>query len=45
MIYRSKESGHGQSIINDIVKAHGGELDITTEEGNGSVFVISLPAV
>ncbi|MDZ7755070.1 MAG: two-component regulator propeller domain-containing protein [Rhodohalobacter sp.] len=38
-------TGLGLSITNDIVKAHGGELDIKTEEGNGSVFVISLPMV
>ena len=38
-------TGLGLSITNDIVKAHGGQLDIKTEKGNGSVFVISLPAV
>ncbi len=37
-------TGLGLSITNDIIKAHGGELNIKTEEGNGSVFVISLPA-
>ena len=36
-------TGLGLSITNDIVKAHGGQLDIKTEKGNGSVFVISLP--
>jgi len=38
-------TGLGLSITNDIVKAHGGQLDIKTEGGDGSVFVISLPAV
>jgi len=38
-------TGLGLSITNDIVKAHGGQLDIKTEEGNGSTFVISLPSV
>ena len=38
-------TGLGLSITNDIIKAHGGELKIKTEEGNGSVFVISLPMV
>ena len=38
-------TGLGLSITNDIIKAHGGQLDIKTEAGNGSVFVISLPAV
>ena len=38
-------TGLGLSITNDIIKAHGGDLEIKTEEGNGSVFVISLPVV
>jgi len=36
-------TGLGLSITNDIIKAHGGELKIQTEIGNGSVIVISLP--
>jgi len=36
-------TGLGLSITNDIIKAHGGSLDIKTEEGNGSLFIISLP--
>ena len=34
-----------QSVIQtiyDIVKAHGGELKVVTEEGEGSVFIIQL---
>ncbi|MEX2565661.1 MAG: ATP-binding protein [Cyclobacteriaceae bacterium] len=38
-------TGLGLSITNDIIKAHGGGLEIKTKEENGSVFVISLPAV
>jgi len=38
-------TGLGLSITNDIVKAHGGELKIKTEAGNGSVLEIMLPAV
>ena len=38
-------TGLGLSITNDIIKAHGGTIDIDTEEGIGSVFVISLPKV
>ena len=38
-------TGLGLSITNDIIKAHGGELKIKTEEGNGSVLIISLPLV
>ncbi|TVR26739.1 MAG: sensor histidine kinase, partial [Balneolaceae bacterium] len=36
-------TGLGLSITNDIIKAHGGGLDITSEPGKGSVFTISLP--
>ena len=37
-----------QSVIQtiyDIVKAHGGELKVETEEGEGSEFIIQLPVV
>ena len=27
----------------DIVKAHGGDLKVETEEGEGSEFIITLP--
>ena len=36
-------TGLGLSITNDIIKAHGGSLEIKTEQSNGSVFVVSLP--
>jgi len=38
-------TGLGLSITNDIIKAQGGTLEFKTEAGNGSVVVISLPAV
>ena len=38
-------TGLGLSITNDIIKAHSDDLEIKTVEGNGSVFVISLPFV
>ena len=31
--------------IYDIVKAHGGELKVETEEGEGSKFIIQLPVI
>ena len=31
--------------MNDIVKAHGGELKVETREGEGSEFVIQLRVV
>jgi len=27
----------------DIVKAHGGEINVETKEGDGSEFIIQLP--
>ena len=36
-------TGLGLSLSYDIVKAHGGELIVETKEGEGSVFIISLP--
>ena len=36
-------TGLGLSLSYDIVKAHGGELKVETEEGEGSEFIISLP--
>ncbi len=37
-------TGLGLSLSYDIVKAHGGELKVETKEGEGSVFIIVLPA-
>jgi len=36
-------TGLGLSITNDIIKAHGGQLTIESESGNGSRFIITLP--
>lgn len=37
-------TGLGLSLSYDIVKAHGGELKVKTKEGEGSEFIIVLPA-
>jgi len=37
-------TGLGLSLSYDIVKAHGGELKVETKEGEGSTFIISIPA-
>jgi len=37
-------TGLGLSLSYDIVKAHGGELKVETKEGEGSRFIIDLPA-
>ncbi|MGL6267413.1 MAG: sensor histidine kinase, partial [Chitinophagaceae bacterium] len=36
-------TGLGLSLSYDIVKAHGGELRVATNEGEGSEFVIQVP--
>ena len=38
------EAGLGLSLSNDILKAHGGEIKMETREGEGSEFIITLPA-
>jgi two-component system NtrC family sensor kinase len=36
-------TGLGLSLSYDIVKAHGGELNVDTKEGHGSEFIVTLP--
>jgi two-component system NtrC family sensor kinase len=36
-------TGLGLSLSYDIVKAHGGELKVETNEGSGSTFIIQIP--
>jgi len=36
-------TGLGLSLAYDIIKAHGGEIKVWTEEGKGTEFVIQLP--
>lgn len=36
-------TGLGLSITHDIIKAHGGTLDVVSSEGTGTTFVIHLP--
>ena len=38
-------TGLGLSLSYDIIKAHGGELKVETNEGEGSEFIIVLPIV
>jgi signal transduction histidine kinase len=43
--YSTKAGGTGLGllIVERIVRGHGGELGIESDEGRGSVFTISLP--
>jgi signal transduction histidine kinase len=36
-------TGLGLSLSYDIIKAHGGNIEVKTEEGKGTEFIISLP--
>ena len=36
-------TGLGLSLSYDIVKAHGGKLDVRTNENEGTEFIVSLP--
>ena len=37
-------TGLGLSLSYDIIKAHGGEIKVETKEGEGTEFIIQLPA-
>jgi signal transduction histidine kinase len=37
-------TGLGLSLAYDIIKVHGGEIKVNTKEGEGSEFIIQLPA-
>jgi signal transduction histidine kinase len=36
-------TGLGLSLSYDIIKAHGGEIKVESKEGEGSIFIISIP--
>ena len=38
-------TGLGLSLSYDIIKAHGGEINVKTKENEGSEFVIQIPNI
>lgn len=40
---RSKGTGLGLSIVKKIIASHHGNIDIQSDQGNGTTFIISLP--
>ncbi len=40
---RSKGIGLGMAIVNDIIEKHKGTIDVQSEVGKGTIFVVKLP--
>ncbi|MCX7613969.1 MAG: PhnD/SsuA/transferrin family substrate-binding protein [Caldimicrobium sp.] len=38
-------SGLGLYVVNEVVKAHGGTIEVDSQEGKGTVFTIEFPAL
>jgi signal transduction histidine kinase len=43
LVHNSKGSGLGLSLVRHIIQAHGGEIRVDSDPGQGSKFVITLP--
>lgn len=41
---KDRGTGLGLAIVFSIIRKHGGEIDVKSEEGRGTTFIISLPA-
>ena len=42
-VQKVRGAGLGLSICNEIVRAHGGEIRVTSSLGTGSTFIVSIP--
>jgi two-component system sensor histidine kinase BaeS len=42
-VYSAHGLGLGLTIVRDLVRAHGGEVDVASEPGHGSHFTLRLP--
>jgi signal transduction histidine kinase len=40
---KASGAGLGLAIVNHLVRAHGGVLSVDSREGEGSLFIVSLP--
>ena len=42
-MHTTKGSGLGLSLVRHIMQAHGGEVEVESQPGEGSTFTLSLP--
>ena len=43
--FKPKGSGLGLAIVKQIMESHGGEVDVTSEQGEGTSFFVTLPMI
>jgi two-component system sensor histidine kinase BaeS len=41
---RARGSGIGLTVARELARAHGGEVDVSSEPGRGTTFIVQLPA-
>lgn len=42
-VARARGSGIGLTVARELARAHGGEVDVTSEPGRGATFIVRLP--
>ena len=49
LFFTTKEAGQGTGLglatVHSLIEAHGGTLDLETTEGEGTTFIVRLPAL